>query len=123
MKNCSLVSLLMQNIFSLEDVDHVQSTLTKYRSAALAAFGCSVFAGYLSYANHLRHMCQIQARGPNLTRKLMIIPPPGQIKCTLELARGLNYIFYFKFNSHMFVVARFGCSKFCLQSKVKFVSR
>ena len=43
-------------------------------------------------------MCQTQAHGPNLLRSLFMIGPPDGIKCAVELASGLCYIFCFKFN-------------------------
>ena len=46
----------------------------------------------------LYHMCQTQARGPNLAQNVILIGPRGHIKCALELARGLYQIFYFQFS-------------------------
>ena len=54
------------------------------------------------------HMCDTQARGPDLARNLIKIGPRDHIKSAL----GLCYIFYFKLNSDMFIMSRFGCSRF-----------
>ena len=48
--------------------------------------------------DRLVHMCQTQAWGPNLARNAITIGPLDHIKCALELASGLCYILYFKFN-------------------------
>ena len=46
----------------------------------------------------LSHMCQTQAHGPNLVRNVIMLGPRDHIQCASELARGLCYIFDFKFN-------------------------
>ena len=46
----------------------------------------------------LSHMCQTQARGTNLAGNVFIINPRDHIACALGLARGLCFIFYFKFS-------------------------
>jgi len=43
-------------------------------------------------------MCHTQARGPSLARNVIIIGSHDHIKYALELARGLDYILYFKIN-------------------------
>ena len=78
----------------------VQDLRSKYRTftfinLAMSALGIYVVLSetILTMMKDLGQMCQTQSRGPTLARNVFIIGPRDHIRCAIELAFGLCFIF------------------------------